>query len=413
MIVIHDEPDAESLVQFLVAFYEAMQTMGPESLDSGILLPLAVDPNDSERIPVIQEKIPILAYIARAISGQISEIFHRIQTRDRRRNDQDLYDQEMEEALREEEDMEDAVLGELSRAVHITFKTHPQTFLPHFHQGLLPTVSGMLHADVAQSMGDQAKQWSICVFDDLIEFCGAERAWEYRSHFWDALMQGCMNRESPDVRQASCYGIGTLAFQVSLCTSPNTDVNTTTVPAALDAWSGPLLEVFGILMASLSQPWSRDEDQVLATENTVSAIGKVIHYILTPLVQLSRLQQDEMHQALSQWLQFLPIIQDEEEALHTYGYLIELLHQQHPVLAQNAGQVAKILVHVVAEGVLTRVGVDAKNGWPGYGSGKELAEQVANAMKVVVRSCPEQVKLGIWGGLDAEKRNQLSALNLI
>jgi hypothetical protein len=87
--------------------------------------------------------------------------------------------------------------------MHIMFKTHPVVFLPFFQQGLT-AISGMLHppeegapgspndpvALSQRSMVNQAKQWAICVFDDMIEFCGAQVAWELRSSFWDAMVQG-------------------------------------------------------------------------------------------------------------------------------------------------------------------------------------------------------------------------------
>jgi hypothetical protein len=90
-----------------------MEVMGENSLNGAMFTPMNV-PSDDDSLgnppprPMPHEPVPILGYFMRTINGQIAEVFHRIKSREARRLDQDMYDPEMEDALREEEDTEDA-----------------------------------------------------------------------------------------------------------------------------------------------------------------------------------------------------------------------------------------------------------------------------------------------------------------
>lgn len=409
LIVIHDEPDAESLVQFLVAFYETMEVMGIGSLDNAVLRPLMSE--NSTEPPKLNAQIanmPLLTYFTRAITGQVAEAMSRIQARDQQRQDKDMYDPEMEENLQDQDDMEDSVLGELSRAIHIVFKTHSHSFLPHFRSGLLPAVKGMLHqtnenvledSDAPRSLANQAKQWAICVFDDLIEFCGAQAAIEFRTDFWDPFLQGVVNQTSPDVRQACCYGIGMLAFRASPQKAENEDVH--------QAWISTLLESINILFASLSSPWANSSEHVLANDNAVSALGKLLHYQLMPLVPAA-ISANQVHSAVRQWLSHLPLNEDDEEAPHTYGFLLELIAQQNPGVMQDLGLLLKTLVLAVAGDMLNRSTAD----WEGYGPSKGLAIQLIEATRAISKHCNDAVKQEIWLQLNENQRQKVQVLGL-
>ena len=53
------------------------------------------------------------------------------------------------------------------------------------------------------------RQWALCVFDDLIEACGAQSV-QFGEHFVPAMMQ-YLQDEHPYVRQAAAYGVGVMA----------------------------------------------------------------------------------------------------------------------------------------------------------------------------------------------------------
>lgn len=398
LMVIHEESDAEALVQLLSGFYEVMYVMGPNSISDAVMFPLV---KKKEEVDGLQDlNTPLISYFSRAISGQINEMFSRVQQRAQQRIDHESYDNEIEESLQAQEDLEDSVLGELSRAIHIVFKTHAQVFMPCFNADLLPAVSGLLNTSQAMesspTMGDQARQWSICVFDDLIEFCGADQAWSYRSHFWDGFLQGLLNQTSPDVRQAAAYGVGTLAWRMSASQT------------AFNSWYNVVVnDAMMALETSVTSQWAKDDaEQAIASENCVSAIGKIIHYVLLPAVQMNRIPQSLVNDAIGRWLQYLPIVEDEEEACHSYGFLVSLVRDQHPAIASNMQQVCKILVHVVAGEILFSSGTG--DGWPEYGTGPVIGKSVIEVVKVLMPQCSVQVQAEIGQSLSVVQRKCLA-----
>ena len=369
--VIHDEPDAE--------------TLGDVPLGSVTFHPFLGGKQE-----LFSE--PILKLFAVAIVSQISEVFARVERRQRQRMDSELYDPELEETLQEEEGIEDSILGELSRAVHIVFKTQGQNFLPFFQQGLLSVVNGMLHAKAESTMkidaktdlsvqpiSNQARQWAVCVFDDLIEFCGPAVASEYRTHFWDAVCDLLLDGSSPDVRQACAYGMGTLAMKLGELpiSSP-----------VFDAWIASLSQVTLILFESLSTDWSKNPHHAAANENVVSAIGKILHYVVGPLRLNGKVTEAQFNDAVAKWISFLPILEDEEEAPHTYGFLIELIEQRNPAVMADLTNIVRILLECIGSQLLSKATITI----PGYGSGREVEARALFTVKSMWLQCPDEAK---------------------
>lgn len=113
-------------------------------------------------------------------------------------------------------------------------------------------------------------------------------------------MMSAITDPAPDVRQPACYGIGVFAEfggeqYTAACTS--------------------CLEK---LFAVINHVDSRKEENAVATENAVSAIGKICHFMG---------ERFDVAPILSAWLTVLPIVIDDQEAPHTYGYLLELLER--------------------------------------------------------------------------------------
>lgn len=100
---------------FLLSFRQSLDTMGENCLDQ-----------------------TRLATLADALISQVTEAFNRAKERRARRADED-YDEEVEETLEGEQGNDEYTLKEIGEAIHYTFKTHRETFLPHF-EGLIPLV---------------------------------------------------------------------------------------------------------------------------------------------------------------------------------------------------------------------------------------------------------------------------------
>ena len=80
----------------------------------------------------------LLDFFTSSTISQLDEYIQRTQRRTEYRNDQD-HDAEDEENLQEEEADEDALLNEISKAIHLILKTHGTSYLPYFNN-LVPIV---------------------------------------------------------------------------------------------------------------------------------------------------------------------------------------------------------------------------------------------------------------------------------
>lgn len=63
---------------------------------------------------------------------------------------------------------------------------------------------------------------------------------------------------------------------------------------------------------------SRAKENVNATENCISAVGKVMRY---------RSECINVNEILPHWVSWLPLTEDKEEAVHTFNYLCDLIER--------------------------------------------------------------------------------------
>ena len=63
---------------------------------------------------------------------------------------------------------------------------------------------------------------------------------------------------------------------------------------------------------------SRAVENVAATENAISAVTKICKYCPGAV---------NLNEVIPHWLSWLPVWDDVEEAIHIYGYLIELVER--------------------------------------------------------------------------------------
>ena len=133
----------------------------------------------------------------------------RIKIRHEQRSTDEDHDHEAEAGLRlEEETTEEIVLRGISDIMHSLFGVCGQDILPFFDT-LLPYFAALL----APGRSNIDRQWGLCVFDDLIEFC-KEISFRYQEHFLSCMVESMMH-PNPAVRQVSpplwlCGGGATL-----------------------------------------------------------------------------------------------------------------------------------------------------------------------------------------------------------
>lgn len=205
------------------------------------------------------------------------------------------------------------------------------------------------------------QQWAICVFDDLISFCGATVAYDYSQHFWNVFKIGVISPVA-DIRQASCYGVGVLADSIHHETFTSAlSLSGENGSKRREEWTAQIIA----LLPALLQSCAIDGDEnKCASENAVSAVGKILHYLL----DYGRGAPDVcccvnlvvILKVLERWVGFLPILEDEEEAPHTYGFILDIIHQfnaqQQPSLPSsiNSKRILKLLIEVLTDGILSR-----------------------------------------------------------
>merc|ERR1712012_228737 len=182
----------------------------------------------------------------------LKEHFDRQNTRMEQRKDED-YDEVVEETLLEEDDQDVYILSKVSDIMHALLGTYKETALPIFDR-LLPHFVKLIGADQPWPN----RQWSICIFDDLVEHTGPVSL-NYQQYFLANLVQ-CVCDKQAEVRQAAAYGVGVMA-----------------------QFGGPgytqaCAEAMPLLVQVISAPESREVENEAPTENAISAITKILKY---------------------------------------------------------------------------------------------------------------------------------------
>ncbi|KAI0224095.1 Importin-5 [Lamellibrachia satsuma] len=247
----------------------------------------------------------------------LSEHFDRQAARQEKRKDED-YDDDVEETLIEEDDEDVYILSKVSDVMHGLFSTHKDAILPFFDQ-LLPLFVKLLGAE--RPWAD--RQWSLCIFDDLVEHTGAVSL-NYQQYFLQPVVHYVCDKQ-PEVRQAASYGIGIMA------------------QFGGQGYSQALTEAMPLLLKVIQDPESRVQENLSATENCISAVMKICKYNPTSV---------SVDEILPHWLSWLPVWEDEDEAVHVYGYLCDLIEMNHPLVLGENNQNLPRIMSIIAEAFL-------------------------------------------------------------
>lgn len=196
-------------------------------------------------------------------------------------------------ALEYEIEEDQNLLSDMNKAFHTIFKNQETTFLPAW-QRLLPFYDSFI-----TSQDPTQRQWAICIMDDVLEFCG-EESWNFKDHILQPLVNG-MQDENAANRQAAAYGVGIAAQKGG------------------PAWSEFVAASIPSLFQVTQFPQARSEEQVFATENGCASIAKVLHY------NSSKVQNPQ--EVAANWVNTLPVTNDEEAAPYAYSFLAQLIEQ--------------------------------------------------------------------------------------
>lgn len=207
--------------------------------------------------------------------------------------------QVVEEQLEDEENEDIYFLSKIADVIHALFMSYKIAFLPFFDQ-----ICGHFVQLLGPERAWSDHQWGLCIFDDVIEFTGPACV-KYQSMFLQPLATYVADK-SPEVRQAAAYGWGVLA------------------QFGGDQFAGECAKALPILLEVINDPESRSIKNVCPTENAISAVTKILKYNSSQVKVIDDL--------ILMWLNWLPVVEDDDEAPHVYGYLCDLIEGHHPVV---------------------------------------------------------------------------------
>jgi len=185
------------------------------------------------------------------------------------------------------------LLSDMNKAFHTIFKNQGASFLPAWQQ-LLPFYDAFITSD-----DPTQRQWALCIMDDVLEFCG-EQSWNYKDHILQPLARGLLDENAAN-RQAAAYGVGVAAQRGG------------------PAWSEFVAASIPSLFQVTQHPHARTEEHVFATENASASIAKILHF------NSSKVQNPQ--EVVANWINTLPITNDEEAAPYAYSFIAELIEQ--------------------------------------------------------------------------------------
>ncbi|XP_058063028.1 importin-5 [Anopheles bellator] len=284
---IDSEPEPDVLAELLHSLGRCIETLGAACLSNEAM----------EEVLKLVDKF-------------MTQHFEKEEKRAQARKEED-YDDGVEERLAEEDDADVYLLSRITDIIHALFVTYKEAFLPSF-QRLVAHFVKLLNP--ASPWAD--RQWGLCIFDDLIEFTGPMCA-QYQAYFLQPMLE-YVKDEQPEVRQAAVYGFGVLGLYGG------------------EHFSVTCAQAIPVLMEIIMAPDSREPENVNPTENAISAITKILKYNNKAITN-----PDEI---IALWFSWLPVGEDEDEAVYVYGYLCDLIQANHPVvLGENNANLPRIV----------------------------------------------------------------------
>ena len=223
------------------------------------------------------------------------------QRKKERAGEVDEVDEEEEEALADEAEREEVLVQNVVESIGALLKVYHSTALPLFDAALLPIAQQMLQPTAIAT--DRVA--ALCIFDDIIEHCSADGAANrYVPVLFPAFLQYSTDATT-EVRQAAVYGLGVM----STCSNDEVFPDSAKQQAAQ------------ALLAMIEKPDAFDEDNASASDNAVSALGK-----------LCKRSAGISEHCLPRWLRTLPLETDKEEARVVHKMLIDLCMENNTQL---------------------------------------------------------------------------------
>ncbi|KAG6040769.1 hypothetical protein E4U41_007144 [Claviceps citrina] len=289
--VLSAEPSIETLAEMYQCFYESVEVVGKDCLTAAHMN-------------------GFIDSVLSTIEDYQNRVVQRAE--DKEGATADDVEDEAEELEREIED-DQTLLSDMNKAFHSIFKNHGAAFLPAWER-LMSTYEGFL-----TSTDPTQRQWGLCILDDVLEYCGPE-SHRYSNYITQPLLDGCRD-QSAAIRQAAAYGIGVAAHHGGA------------------AWTQFLGGSLPYLFQVTQVLEARSDENVYATENACAAIAKILHFNGSSV--------GDTQAVIAQWVDTLPVVNDEEAAPYAYAYLAELIDQRNHVILNQASKIFLFIVQAL------------------------------------------------------------------
>ena len=271
--ILSAEPAIETLAEMYQCFYESVEAVGKGCL------------NQNQMDMYIQ-----------SVKSTLEEYQKRVVERDAERAENatnGIEEDDDTDSLQYAIEDDQTLLSDMNKAFHTVFKNMEVAFIEPW-QRLIP-----FYDSFAASNDPTQRQWAICIFDDILEFCGPQ-SWQFHDHIIQPLVAGMQDVNAPN-RQAAAYGVGIAAQKGG------------------DQWSDFVAASIDTLFAVTRVPNARGEDEVFATENACAAIAKILH--------MNSAKVANPQAVVESWIDTLPVVNDEEAAPYAYLFLVTLIEQ--------------------------------------------------------------------------------------
>jgi importin-5 len=268
--VLSTEPTIDTLSRMYECFYECVECMGKNCMTA-----------------------QHMENFCKAADGVLSDYVERVKERkeeEKEREDGEEPDEDTMFAIEDDQEL----LSEMNKAIHTVFKNMGVAFLPYWQRTLLPYCQSFARAE-----DPTQRQWVICIYDDMLEFCGSE-AFRFSSQIIEPIVDG-MRDDFPANRQAAVYGVGVMAHKGN------------------GVWNEIVSQSLPLLFQAIQRPNARKDDDVYATENACAAIAKILHFSAGAV--------QNWQDVATAWIDTLPIVNDDEAAPYGYSFLVQLIEQ--------------------------------------------------------------------------------------
>eukprot|EP00735_Rhodelphis_limneticus_P008844 TRINITY_DN2321_c0_g1::TRINITY_DN2321_c0_g1_i1::g.20738::m.20738 TRINITY_DN2321_c0_g1::TRINITY_DN2321_c0_g1_i1::g.20738 ORF type:complete len:1078 (+),score=394.95,sp/Q8BKC5/IPO5_MOUSE/35.22/0.0,HEAT/PF02985.17/3.9e+03,HEAT/PF02985.17/7.7,HEAT/PF02985.17/2.6e+03,HEAT/PF02985.17/4.8e+03,HEAT/PF02985.17/0.24,HEAT/PF02985.17/6e-06,HEAT/PF02985.17/0.067,HEAT/PF02985.17/3.5e+02,HEAT/PF02985.17/1.7,HEAT/PF02985.17/0.053,HEAT/PF02985.17/6e+02,HEAT_2/PF13646.1/1.2e+02,HEAT_2/PF13646.1/14,HEAT_2/PF13646. len=227
--------------------------------------------------------------------------------------DDECYDAD---ELEEENEIEDLLFEQIGCVVGALIKQCKARFAPMFHAKIMPIFANKIQ----RQQPALQRRVSVCVFDDLIEYLGPLSA-PFLPTCMPFLLEYIVDVD-PDLRQASVYGVGVLAQHGG------------------EAFAMVAQDALMKINALVSHPEARKDANGAATDNAISALGKICEY------------QDGRVDSASLWptfLNYLPLRHDVAEARMVHNQLVALVEKNNVKLLGSQNENLPIVLSVFSQ----------------------------------------------------------------